>query len=105
MQKQLANRLAKGQRIYANGTIRYFDFVGQDEKPKKSAVIFPQRLHICGSNLNGDNQSSDINEVKLFGRVTNPAYRTESSTFLDVTTHFFDRYELISFEFHFVSSI
>lgn len=97
MQRQLVNRLAEGQRIYVTGTIKYFDFIGQDEKQRKSAIISPQRLHICDPNPDGDNQSNDINEVKLFGRVLNSAHSSESSTFLDVTTYFYDRYELFFF--------
>lgn len=104
MFSNLVNRLSNGQRVYIDGVLRYFHFIGMDEKWRKTALILPYRVHICEQlSDDSENQSTslfDINEVKLLGLVTNEAQRSESSTFLNIATHFFDRYG-ITFITHF----
>lgn len=34
----------------------------------------------------------DVNEVRLFGRLEFQAHNTDSATFLEVSTQYFDRY-------------
>lgn len=94
----LGDRLSSGQRIYVNGSLRYFDFIGNDEKKKRTGYILPNQIRICEQNVGDDDQLralSDVNEVKLFGRVLHKARSTDNCTFLDMITHFFDRYEYL----------
>lgn len=94
MQNYFADRLTEGQQVYINGSLKYFDFIGEDSKQKKAGCIFAKKLQICEPFSTGSDQSAlncDINEVKLFGRVTKMPHDSEAATFMPVATHAFDR--------------
>lgn len=105
LKNQLANRLTAGQQVYAYGTIKYFEFVGEDGKQRQTGCINPKRFYICDDTSSTSENKSflDINEVKLFGRVTNPPRNTDTATYLFVATHFFNTYESTKYFLFFIS--
>lgn len=115
LQQSFIDRLHVGDRIYVNGVIAYSDFISADGYHKQTGRIIANRLYPCEQNAADTDRSSgegiwiikfitqytlpfaiisisDVNEIKLFGRVVFPANNTERATFLEVATYFFDRY-------------